>query len=82
MDLASIRLNVTVADQQLSDIKLTLWVILDIPMVVGVNLYAFIVFDGRQYPDKSNSCANHQFTSSRVRFLADSLVGSPNPEYS
>jgi hypothetical protein len=48
----------------------------------AVNLYAFIVFDGRRYPDKSNSCANHQFTSSRVRFLADSQVGSPDPEYS
>jgi hypothetical protein len=25
----------------------------------AVNLYAFIAFDSRQYPDKSNSCANH-----------------------
>jgi hypothetical protein len=48
----------------------------------AVNLYAFIVFDGRRYPDKLNSCANHQFTSSRVRFHADCLVGSPDPEYS
>jgi hypothetical protein len=31
---------------------------------------------------RSNSCTNHQFTSSRERFLADSLVGSPDPEYS
>jgi hypothetical protein len=48
----------------------------------AVNLYAFIVFDNSRYPDKSNSCANHQLTSSRMRFLLDSLVGSSNPEYS
>jgi hypothetical protein len=47
-----------------------------------VNLYAFIVFDSRRYLDKSNNCANHQFTSSCERFLTNSLVGSPNPEYS
>jgi hypothetical protein len=45
-------------------------------------LYAFTVLDRWRYPVKSNSCANHQFTSSRERFLADSLVGSPDPEYS
>jgi hypothetical protein len=33
MDLASIRLSIMVANQQLLDIKLTLWVTLDIPMV-------------------------------------------------
>jgi hypothetical protein len=45
-------------------------------------LYAFIVFGSWRYPVRSNSCANHQFTSSHERFLADSLVGSPDPEYS
>jgi hypothetical protein len=48
----------------------------------AVNLYAFIMFDSWQYPVRPNSCANHQFTSSRERILADSLVGSPNPKYS
>jgi hypothetical protein len=45
-------------------------------------LYAFIVFDGRRYAVRLNSCANHQFTSLHERFLVDSLVGSPDLEYS
>jgi hypothetical protein len=72
-----------VADQQLSDIIFTLWVMIGHTCGgVAVNLYALIMFDGRRYLDKLNSCATHQFTSSRLRFLADSLVGSPDPEYS
>jgi hypothetical protein len=47
-----------------------------------INLYIVIVFDGRRYPDRSNSYANHQFTSSHERFLVDSLVGSSDQEYS
>jgi hypothetical protein len=61
-DLASIRLNVTVAYQQLSNIKLTLGNFRHTCGGGVVNLYAFIVFDSRRYPDKSNSCANHLFT--------------------
>jgi hypothetical protein len=72
-----------VVDQQLSDITLTLWAMVGHTYGGGtINLYAFIVFDGRRYPDKSNSYATHQFTSNRLRFVADSLVGSPDPEYS
>jgi hypothetical protein len=42
-------------------------------------------YDGGEdslYDAMSNSCTNHQSTSSCVRFLVDSLVGSFDPEYS
>jgi hypothetical protein len=38
MNLASIKLSVTVVDQQLSEIKLTLWVTLDIPVVAALSI--------------------------------------------
>jgi hypothetical protein len=36
MDLVRIRFGVTVADQQLSDMELKLWAILNIPMVAAI----------------------------------------------
>jgi hypothetical protein len=47
-----------------------------------MNLYTLIVFSNARYLDKSNICANHQLTSSCMRFLADSLVGLSDLEYS
>jgi hypothetical protein len=36
MDLVRIRFSITVADQQLSDMELKLWVILNIPVVAAI----------------------------------------------